>query len=56
MKKSKPARNKGGRPLLGLERRERYQVKLEPRTAEKIRRFGGNNLSGGIALLAEKFL
>ncbi len=43
-----------GRPLTGLERKERYQVKIEPRIAERIRRFGGDNLSRGIALLAEK--
>ncbi len=43
-----------GRPLTGLERKERFQVRLEPRIAEKIRRFGGDNLSRGIALLAER--
>ena len=41
--------NKGGRPIVGREAKKRYQVMLEPRTAEKLRKAGGGNLSAGIA-------
>lgn len=40
---------KPGRPLLGKEAKRRYQVMLEPRTAESLRKLGGGNLSAGIA-------
>ena len=43
-----------GRPLTGLQRKERYQIRLEPRIADKIRRYGGGSLTGGVLLLAEK--
>ena len=43
------SQNKGGRPILGKEAKQRYQVMLEPRTAEKLRKVGGGNLSAGIA-------
>lgn len=46
-------KDKGGRPLLGAEARKRYQVMLEPATAEKLRAYGENNLSRGIAKAAE---
>lgn len=41
--------NKGGRPIVGKEAKQRYQVMLEPRTAEKLRKAGAGNLSAGIA-------
>lgn len=50
--KSEP--NKGGRPIVGKEAKQRYQVMLEPRTAEKLRKAGGGNLSAGIAVVAHK--
>jgi hypothetical protein len=43
-----------GRPVAGAEKKERYQVALEPKVAEKLRKFGGDNLSRGIALAADK--
>jgi hypothetical protein len=46
--------NSKGRPLLGKERKQRYQVALEPKVAEMLRRYSGNNLSGGISLMAAK--
>lgn len=45
-----------GRPLLGAEPRKRYQVVLEPRVAEKLRKYGGGNLSAGIVKAANKVL
>lgn len=42
-------KNKGGRPLTGKEAKKRYQVMLEPRTAERLRKAGKGNLSAGIA-------
>src|ERR1700681_219870 len=42
-----------GRPVTGAEAKVRYQVVLEPRTAEKLRQLGGDNLSRGIALAAQ---
>lgn len=47
-------RNKGGRPLLGAEPRKRYQVMLEPKVAERLRKLGDGNLSAGIVLAASK--
>lgn len=44
-----------GRPLLGSEAKQRYQVMLEPAVAEKLRKIGGDNLSAGIAKAAEKY-
>lgn len=44
-----------GRPLLGGQKRERYQIILEPRIAERARRIGGGNLSAGIARAVETF-
>jgi len=41
-----------GRPVTGAEAKVRYQVVLEPQTAEKLRQLGGDNLSRGIALAA----
>jgi hypothetical protein len=49
-----PEKDKGGRPILGLQAKRRYQVMLEPATAEKLRVAGGDNLSAGIALAAKK--
>jgi hypothetical protein len=40
---------KPGRPLIGKEAKKRYQVMLEPRIAERLRKLGGDNLSAGIA-------
>jgi hypothetical protein len=34
----------------GPERKERYQVALEPRVAEEVRTLGGDNLSRGISM------
>jgi hypothetical protein len=45
---------KRGRPVSGAEKKARYLVALEPVVAEKLRRFGGDNLSRGIALAAQK--
>lgn len=45
---------KRGRPVLGRETKARYQVMLEPATAEKLRKAGGDNLSAGIAKAAER--
>lgn len=49
-----PEKDKGGRPILGREAKQRYQVMLEPHTAEKLRTAGGDNLSAGIALAAKR--
>lgn len=49
MKKSKL-----GRPVAGGERKERYQVMLEPAVAERLRRLGDGNLSRGVALAVQK--
>lgn len=46
---SKP---KQGRPVSGTEPKRRYQVTLRPRIADKLRDFGGDNLSRGIELAA----
>gem|GEM_PF-5430929 len=42
-----------GRPIEGREAKRRYQVLLEPRIAEKLRRTGDGNLSRGIARVAD---
>ena len=42
-----------GRPVTGAEAKVRYQVVLEPQTAERLRQLGGDNLSRGIALAAQ---
>lgn len=39
-----------GRPIAGAEKKERYQVALEPSVADELRAFGGDNLSRGIAM------
>ena len=39
-----------GRPVVGAEKKERYQVALEPRVADEVRALGGDNLSRGIAM------
>lgn len=39
-----------GRPIAGAEKKERYQVALEPRVANEVRVLGGDNLSRGIAM------
>lgn len=49
-----PEKDKGGRPILGQEAKRRYQVMLEPVTAEKLRKAGGDNLSAGITLAAKR--
>lgn len=41
-----------GRPIEGQEAKRRYQVLLEPRIAENLRRVGDGNLSRGIARVA----
>lgn len=38
-----------GRPIAGAEKKLRYQVALEPRVADEMRNYGGDNLSRGIA-------
>lgn len=43
----------GGRPKLGKEVKRRYQVMLEPKVAEKLRKMGKGNLSRGIAIAYE---
>lgn len=50
----KDEKYKGGRPILGKEAKRRYQVMLEPRTAEKLRKLGDDNLSAGIAKAAHR--
>lgn len=47
-------RPKGGRPTLGAERKKVYTVMIEPAVADRLRKLGGDNLSRGIALAAEK--
>lgn len=54
MKKTKT--NGPGRPLLGKQPRKRYQVVLEPRVAERLRKYGDGNLSAGIVRAAEEAL
>jgi hypothetical protein len=44
---------KAGRPLLGNERRERYQVRLEPSLAEWLDQLGDSNRSAGIERAAK---
>jgi hypothetical protein len=39
-----------GRPIAGAQKKERYQVALEPRVADEVRSEGGDNLSRGIAM------
>jgi hypothetical protein len=46
-------KSKGGRPIVGKEAKKRYQVMLEPRTAEKLRKVGKGNLSAGIAAASD---
>lgn len=41
-----------GRALIGKERRSNYTICLEPATAEKLRKLGDGNLSGGITKAA----
>lgn len=50
----KPEPNRGGRPIEGKEAKKRYQVMLEPRTAERLRKLGQGNLSAGIAKAADQ--
>jgi hypothetical protein len=40
-----------GRPLLGKERRQRYQIVLEPGIAKKIKAMAGGSLSGGVTFM-----
>jgi hypothetical protein len=47
-------KRKAGRPTEGAEVKKRYNVVLEPPVAERLRDYGKNNLSRGIALAAEK--
>lgn len=42
-----------GRPLLGLERKERYQIRLEPSLAAWLDEFGDGNRSAGIERAAK---
>lgn len=42
------SRRAPGRPLLGAERRERYQVRLEPLLADWLDKLGDGNRSAGI--------
>ena len=43
-----------GRPVAGPEKKQRYQVMLEPSVAENTRReVGGNNLSRGLSKLSQ---
>lgn len=44
---------KPGRPLLGRERRERYQVRLEPALADWLDKLGDGNRSAGIERAAK---
>lgn len=44
---------KPGRPLIGSERRERYQIRLEPSLAEWLDQLGGGNRSAGIERAAK---
>lgn len=43
-----------GRPVEGKEAKQRYQVMIEPRLAEKLRNAADGNLSAGIAKAAAK--
>ena len=43
-----------GRPIEGREAKARYQVMLEPRVADKLRKAAAGNLSAGIAKAAER--
>lgn len=42
-----------GRPLIGRERRERYQIRLEPTLAEWLDAYGEGNRSAGIERAAK---
>jgi vacuolar-type H+-ATPase subunit I/STV1 len=42
-----------GRPVAGVEKKQRYQVVLEPSVAENVRRNGGDNLSHGLSKLPQ---
>jgi hypothetical protein len=42
-----------GRPVVGAEKKQRYQVLLEPSVAEVARRDGGDNLSRGLSKLPQ---
>lgn len=42
-----------GRPLIGNERRERYQIRLEPSLAEWLDKFGSGNRSAGVERAAK---
>lgn len=44
---------KVGRPLIGRERRERYQIRLEPALADWLDKFGYSNRSAGIERAAK---
>lgn len=44
---------KPGRPLLGKERRERYQIRLEPLLADWLDKYGEGNRSAGIERAAK---
>jgi hypothetical protein len=50
--RSHPGRRRG-RPLLGRERRERYQIRLEPALADWLDRYGRGNRSAGIERAAK---
>jgi hypothetical protein len=51
--KTPPKRGRG-RPSLSGETGERYQVTIPPTVADKLRRFGGGSLSGGIIKAAKR--
>jgi hypothetical protein len=40
-----------GRPLLGKEKRQRYQIMLEPSVADQLRSLGRGSLTAGINVL-----
>lgn len=47
-------RKRPGRPPLGKEVKQRYQVVLEPSVAEYLRNLGGDNLSRGISIATQR--
>lgn len=53
-KKRKP-KAQLGRPVMGDEAKKRYNVMLQPRVAERLRRIGDDNLSAGIEKAAEEY-
>lgn len=53
-RKVAPKETRGpGRPLIGNERRERYQIRLEPMLAEWLDQYGEGNRSAGIERAAK---